>query len=109
MIKAAKTVQYPKFKVGDELLEEHIKFFDEYGFIHFENFFTEAEVQEMLDALYEVQSRWVAEGVEKMNGVPIVYGHDDKGNKIVHRFAFANLASEYINWLNIYICIPADI
>jgi phytanoyl-CoA hydroxylase len=96
MIKT-KTGQYPKFHVGNELLEEHLAFFKENGFIHFENFFTDSEIGKTLDALYEVQQRWVAEGREKINGVPIVYGHDDKGNKIVHRFAFTNLASPYIH------------
>jgi len=96
MIKT-KTGPYTKFKIENELLDEHIRFFDENGFIHFENFFSETEVANMLNALNEVQARWVEEGLEKINGVPIVYGHDDKGNKIVHRFAFTNLASPYIH------------
>jgi phytanoyl-CoA hydroxylase len=96
MIKT-KTGQYQKFRIEDELLDEHIDFFNRNGFIHFENFFSGEEVQAMLNGIQEVQQKWISDGLEKINGVPIVYGHDDQGNRIVHRFAFANLASQYLH------------
>src|ERR1700749_4292273 len=83
-----KSSNYPKFHFDKVLEDEHIAFFNANGFIHFENFYTLEEVEKMLAALAEVQAKWVAEDLEKINGVPIVYGHDDKGNKIVHRFSF---------------------
>jgi len=92
-----KTSQYQKFRFEGDVTDEQLAFFNENGFIHYENFFNPDEVQKMLTSLDEVEAKWVAEGVEKMNGVPIIYGRDDQGNKIVHRFAFTNLASPYIN------------
>jgi len=92
-----KTANYHKFRFEGDVTDEQLAFFNENGFIHYENFFSEAEVEKMLTSLDEVQEKWVADGVEKMNGVPIIYGQDDQGNKIVHRFAFTNLASPFIN------------
>jgi len=95
--KKFRTSQYQKFQFDGEVSDEQLAFFNENGFIHYENFFNAEQVEKMLTSLDEVQAKWVAEGVEKMNGVPIIYGRDDQGNKIVHRFAFTNLASPYIN------------
>ena len=92
-----KTANYHKFRFEGDVTDEQLAFFNENGFIHYENFFSESEVEKMLSSLDEVQEKWVADGVEKMNGVPIIYGQDDQGNKIVHRFAFTNHASPYIN------------
>ena len=36
-----------------------------------------------------MQARWLAENVKKVNGVPIKYGRDVDGSRIVQRFAFA--------------------
>lgn len=91
-----KLVHYPKFKFNPDSFDEYLAFFNEHGFIQFESFFSEEEVEKLNSSLLEVQEKWIAEGLEKINGIPIVYGFDDQGKKIVHRFAFTNLASPYI-------------
>lgn len=81
---------YQKFTLADTLTDEQIHFFDKHGFIHFKNFLRPEAVAEIIRASEEVQQRWLAEKVEKVNGVPIKYGKDLNGEPIVQRFAFIN-------------------
>ncbi len=81
---------YPKFILGDKLTAEQLYFFKENGFIHFKRFLNPHAVNTIIKASEEVQENWIANNVEKVNGVPIKYGQDIDGKKIVHRFAFIN-------------------
>jgi hypothetical protein len=81
---------YPRFTLGSRLTEEQREFFRQHGFLHFRPFLTPEQVQSILRASEEVQAQWLAEGVEKVNGVPIKYGKDVDGAPIVQRFAFAS-------------------
>jgi len=82
--------QYPTFTLTGALTQEQRAFFETNGFIHFKQFLTPETVQEIVQASEAVQQKWIAEGVEKVNGVPIKYGKDLDGNTIVQRFAFIN-------------------
>ncbi len=82
--------EYPRFTLESELTAEQRAFFAKYGFLHFRAFAPLAHVQEILQATEQIQARWLAHGVEKVNGVPIKYGHDVDGSRIVQRFAFAS-------------------
>jgi ectoine hydroxylase-related dioxygenase (phytanoyl-CoA dioxygenase family) len=92
---------YTTFTLGNSLTTEQKAFFEEHGFIHFSNALTSATVQEIIDASEQVQQKWISDNVEKINGVPIKYGTDLNGNKIVQRFAFINkhtpVLSELLN------------
>ncbi|RFM30345.1 phytanoyl-CoA dioxygenase family protein [Deminuibacter soli] len=81
---------YQTFTLADKLTKEQLAFFDHYGFIHFKNFLTADTVNAIIAASKEVEQRWVADRVEKINGVPIKYGKDLNGETIVQRFAFIN-------------------
>jgi phytanoyl-CoA hydroxylase len=81
---------YPKFTLGQFLTREQLDFFNENGFIHFKNFIKKETVEDIIRASEEVQKKWVENNVEKVNGVPIKYGKDLDGSKIVQRFAFLN-------------------
>ncbi|SFD84940.1 Phytanoyl-CoA dioxygenase (PhyH) [Chitinophaga sp. CF118] len=84
------TAAYTTFTLGDTLTEEQKAFFEKHGYIHFSNVLDAATVQSIIDASEKVQEKWISENVEKINGVPIKYGTDLNGNKIVQRFAFIN-------------------
>ncbi|HEY0262396.1 MAG TPA: phytanoyl-CoA dioxygenase family protein [Chitinophagales bacterium] len=88
---------YPKFTLGNDLTEEQIKFFHKHGFIHFENYIPQERVTALISSINQVQQNWIANNVEQINGVPIKYGFDENGNKIVQRFAFTNLHSEEVS------------
>ena len=83
-------MSYQRFELGDQLTAAQRAFFDEFGFIHFKNFIHAEAVELIIRASQEVQERWLREAVEKVNGVPIKYGTDLDGSKIVQRFAFIN-------------------
>jgi len=87
---------YKKFTFNGALTAEQIDFFEKNGFIHFEQFERSETVQEIIDSTEQVQKRWIANDVQKINGVPIKYGVDENGNPIVQRFAFTNQHSEAV-------------
>src|SRR5579872_6419510 len=81
---------YKKFNLGETISNDQRNFFNEYGFIHFQNFITPEAVDSVVKASAEVQRKWIANDVKKINGVPIKYGIDVDGQPIVQRFAFIN-------------------
>ncbi|UOQ53853.1 phytanoyl-CoA dioxygenase family protein [Hymenobacter cellulosivorans] len=90
---------YPRFTLGTTLTAEQREFFRQHGFLHFRAFVSPEQVQQILAATEAVQARWLAEGVEKVNGVPIKYGKDVDGSRIVQRFAFASQHSPVLHEL----------
>src|SRR5579871_6779351 len=86
--------KYPVFQLGEKLTDEQKKFFEENGFIHFKNFIPKEKVNELLRESESIQSDWASKGLTMINGVPIKYGTDVDGKKIVQRFAFINQHSE---------------
>lgn len=76
--------------LGATLTSEQKTFFAKNGMIHFPGFISREAVAQIWKAVEEVQQQWIAEGRDKINGVPIKYGNDVDGRRIVQRFAFAN-------------------
>jgi len=85
------SLSYQKFALGEVITGEQRAFFNENGFIHFKNFIKPETVNDIIGASEQVQQNWLANKVEKVNGVPIKYGKDLDGSPIVQRFAFINL------------------
>jgi ectoine hydroxylase-related dioxygenase (phytanoyl-CoA dioxygenase family) len=85
---------YPVFQLGERLTLEQKNFFDQNGFIHFKNFISKETVKELLKEAESIQTDWISKGYKMINGVPIKYGTDVDGKKIVQRFAFLNKHSE---------------
>ena len=81
---------YKKFQLGETITSEQKEFFNQFGFIHFENFIPTHAVETIIQASIEVQQNWISQGITKVNGVPIKYGVDLDGSPIVQRFAFIN-------------------
>jgi phytanoyl-CoA hydroxylase len=88
---------YPKFELTDKLTDEQVSFFEKNGFLHFTNFITKETVDEIIRASEEVQKKWIENNIQKVYGVPIKYGVDLNGEKIVQRFAFASLYHPYLH------------
>lgn len=87
-----------KFVLTSEgITPEQLAFFDRYGFIHYEHFFTPDQIAASLDAVKELEDHWISEGLTKVNGIPLKYGKDENGKVIVQRFAFASLHSGYLH------------
>lgn len=82
--------KYPEFNLGEVLTDEQKNFFETNGFIHFKNFISKEIVDTLLREAEKIQDEWVNQGYKMINGVPIKYGTDISGKKIVQRFAFLN-------------------
>ena len=87
---------YKKFIFNGTITSEQLHFFNKHGFIHFEKYASQETVNDIIKSTEAVQSKWVAEKVEKVNGIPIKYGVDENGQTIVQRFAFTNHYSEAV-------------
>jgi ectoine hydroxylase-related dioxygenase (phytanoyl-CoA dioxygenase family) len=88
---------YPLFQLTETLTPEQRDFFDNYGFLHFKNFISRDTVALILRESERIQEQWIKEDVKVVNGVPIKYGTDVDGKKIVQRFAFTNQFSPVLN------------
>ena len=88
---------YPKFDLGEKLTKEQIDFFEEWGFLHFKGFIPKEKADELITASQDVQKKWVNDNIESVNGVPIKFGVDSDGSKIVQRFAFSSLYSPVLH------------
>jgi len=86
-----------RFVIGDQITPEQSQFFNEFGFIHFEHFISQDEVERILAAVKEIEQQWLREKVTKVNGIPIRFGKDVDGSPIVQRFAFASMYSEVLH------------
>ncbi|PZR29902.1 MAG: phytanoyl-CoA dioxygenase [Azospira oryzae] len=82
-----------------QLTAEQKAFFDQNGFIHFKNFITRETVSRIHQEMEKIQNKWIAEDVKLVNGVPIKYGTNTDGRKIVQRFAFSNQHSVFLSEL----------
>ncbi|MEI9934978.1 MAG: hypothetical protein WDM71_09040 [Ferruginibacter sp.] len=78
------------FVLGDALTEEQLSFFNTNGFIHFKNFISKETVAYFLSEIDRIQNQLLTEGVEKINGIPLKFGKDENGNKMIQRFCFLN-------------------
>ncbi len=88
---------YPSFEFFAPLTSEQIYFFEEHGFLHFKNFIKPETVELFKGEIKAIEKKWVQENTEKVNGVPIKYGYDVDGRKIVQRFAFSSLYSTILH------------
>ncbi|GAB3887398.1 phytanoyl-CoA dioxygenase family protein [Spirosoma agri] len=79
------------------LTDQQIQSFDKNGYLHIKGFVHRNDVQLFLSEMQRVEDHFVAEKVDKINGVPIKYGHDETGRRIVQRFAFASLFSSVLH------------
>ena len=91
-----RNIELKKFTLGYSLTQEQIEYYNTYGFLHFEDFLNEDQVDAIIASSEQVQNEWIRNQVKVINGIPIKYGVDENGNKIVQRFAFANKFSKEI-------------
>jgi phytanoyl-CoA hydroxylase len=88
---------YPKFKLGSAFTKEQLDFFNKHGFVHFTGVFSPEEVKELIEG-YELASKKLIASKDKMvNGIPVIFGLDENGQRIVQRFPYTSEWSERIH------------
>jgi phytanoyl-CoA hydroxylase len=88
-----------KYKLIDKVEDEHVAFFNKFGFIHYQNFIPQEQVQRIISSLNDAYKKLVAENQQVINGIPIHFGADENENPIVHRLPFSNLVCDEIEKL----------
>jgi ectoine hydroxylase-related dioxygenase (phytanoyl-CoA dioxygenase family) len=76
--------------LGDQLTQEQKEYFDTHGVIQFKHFITAETAQLFIDELANIEKKWLAEAIHKVNGVPLKFGQDPAGNKMIQRMCFTN-------------------
>ena len=63
--------EYKTFQWGDELTQEQKDYFRQYGVIQFKNFINADTIKTFIDELSKIEKKWLDEGTEKINGIPL--------------------------------------
>ena len=77
-----------KEKCGFELSQAQVASFQESGFLHIPAFFSAEEVTFFKKEISRIEQMLFAQGVDKLNGIPIYWGIDPEGRNIAHRMPF---------------------
>jgi phytanoyl-CoA hydroxylase len=87
-------LQVPHYTLTEKLTKEQLEFFDKYGMIIFKNFIPRETVDLFISESQRVEKEWLDAGYDKMNGIPLKFGKDENGNKIIQRLCFLSQHSK---------------
>jgi len=89
--------EVPRFELKNGLRKEHISFFNENGFILFKNFIPGDTVTLFIKEIEAIEKKWLDNNIEKVNGVPLKFGQEETGKKIIQRMVFLSLYSNVLH------------
>jgi phytanoyl-CoA hydroxylase len=81
---------HQEFYFNEKLTEEQQTHFFKYGFIQFKHFLSREKVASIISELRRIEQEWLAQGVEKINGIPLKFGKDEHGALMIQRMCFTN-------------------
>lgn len=90
-------IKSPDFTLAEKITEQQFDFFDKHGVLHFKNFISKENVNLFLSEIKRIETNWLEQGVEKVNGIPLKFGKDENGNKMIQRFCFTSLHSNVLH------------
>ncbi|MEL6342802.1 MAG: phytanoyl-CoA dioxygenase family protein [Myxococcota bacterium] len=93
---AARLPLSTRFILGHTITGVQQSFLDLHGYILFSEVATHEEVARILEEVDTIQTRWLSERRDSINGIPIWVGEDERGAPFIQRFAFTSLYSDYI-------------
>lgn len=94
-----KKLDCPNFILTDKITPEQASYFNQHGVIKFNNFIPQSTVKLLLEEVSLIEKKWLAEGRDKINGTPLKFGKDEKGNKSIQRFCFLSKESDMLHEL----------
>ena len=92
--RANRVIHIPDFTLDGDLTAEQSDFFETFGFIRFKRFVPRERAQALYRSTLEIDAKLVADGREKVNGVPLIFGKRDDGTRYVQRIPFASQQSD---------------
>jgi ectoine hydroxylase-related dioxygenase (phytanoyl-CoA dioxygenase family) len=90
-------LQVPEFRLNDKLSQEQFDYFDKHGLIIYRNFISRETVDLFLKEVQRIEAEWLGQGLDKMNGIPLKFGKDEKGNKTIQRLCFVSQHSKILH------------
>lgn len=87
------------FTLGEKLTDEQKEYFRKYGIIQFKNFINQDTIKLFISELQKIEKQWLDEGVEKINGIPLKFGKNENGDKMIQRMCFTNKYSKVLGEL----------
>lgn len=90
-LRANRVIAVPDFHLDAGLTDQHVDFFETYGFIRFKAFLPRERAALLLSALDEVTARLLAREATHVNGIPLVGGQRDDGSPFFGRIPFGSL------------------
>ena len=90
-------ISLPHFELGDTITKEQFDFFSQHGAIVFRNFLDKQALSTAISEINAIEQKWLAGGVEKINGVPLKFGKDLQGNRMIQRLCFLSMHSAFLH------------
>ena len=90
-------IECPLFQLGETITSEQLEFFDKNGIIIFRKFLPKETVALILKEILLVEQKWLSEGVQKVNGIPLKFGKDENGEKMIQRMPFVSMHSKMLS------------
>jgi len=96
-IKYMKKLDCPHFTLTEKLTSEQLDFCKINGVIIFRNFVEPETVSLFLNEIRKVEKKWLDEGRDKVNGIPLKFGKDENNDKTIQRLCFLSLHSDVLS------------
>ncbi len=89
-----------RFVLRSDLTPVQYAFLQLHGFIVFARVASLEEVRTILSEVDRIQDKLLAEGIDKINGVPVWFGTDEDGKPWLQRMGFSSV---YSDWLEAFV------
>ncbi len=88
--------EQPVFHLEKKVTDEQLNYFSKYGIIQFKNFIDRETISSFIHEVNSVQQFLIRNNIDKVNGIPLKFGTDVNGQKLIQRVAFASQYSEIL-------------
>ena len=96
-----KKLEQPVFHLNGAVTADQLDFFQKQGLIQFKNFVSRETAALFISEIKRIETQLVADGIKKINGVPLRIGKDIDGSPLIQRMCFAsqysNILSEFLH------------
>jgi ectoine hydroxylase-related dioxygenase (phytanoyl-CoA dioxygenase family) len=91
-----KKFEQQAFRLEGTITDTHLAYFNKYGIIQFKNFISKEIVREFITEVDNVQQYLIRNNIDKVNGIPLKFGHDEYGSPFIQRLAFTSQYSQQL-------------
>jgi len=85
-----------RFRLTDTITPVQFAFLQRHGFLVFDQVASDDEVARALDEIDRVEEKLLAEGIERVHGVPVWFGTGPDGSPWLQRMGFASVHSSWL-------------